>query len=77
MLEGLSMAKFREFFSFRHFLAAMAIAALAALGIRAFSGLPFWACFAIAFFGLPVNGRLAAWKDDEPGGFNNLTGQGA
>jgi len=30
------MAKFREFFSFRHFLAAMAIAALTALGIRAF-----------------------------------------
>jgi hypothetical protein len=70
------MAKFRKFFSFPHFLAAMAIAALVGLGGRAFTGLPFWVCFAIAVLAILVNGWLATWEDNQPGGFNNPTDQG-
>jgi hypothetical protein len=70
------MAKFREFFSFPDFLAGMAIAALGALALRAFSGLPFWGCFAITVLAVLVNGWLATWEDNQPGGFNNPTDQG-
>ena len=62
-----------RFFDWKGFVGGMAIAALGALGIRAFSRLPFWACFLIALFGLLVNGWLATWEDEQPGGFNNPT----
>jgi len=46
---------------------------LGAIALRAFSGLPFWACLAIALFGLLVNGWLATWEDEQSGGFSNRT----
>jgi hypothetical protein len=70
------MARFREVFRFRYLLSGIGIAALAAYAIRAFSDLPFWACFAIAIFGLLLNGWLATWEDEQSGGFNNPTDKG-
>lgn len=53
------------------FLGGMGLVTLGALLLRAISDLPFWACFLMALGGLLVNGWLAAWEDDQPGGFNN------
>jgi hypothetical protein len=69
----LSIAKLREAFSFRHFLTGVAVAALAALALRAFSGLPFWACFLMATAAMLVSGWLATWEDNQPGGPNDQT----
>jgi hypothetical protein len=64
-----------RFIDWRGFLGGMALATLGGLGIRALSGLPFWGCFLIALFGILVNGWLATWEDEQPGGFNNPTNQ--
>jgi hypothetical protein len=53
------------------FLWGMGLVALGALLLRAISDMPFWACFLIALGALLVNGWLAEWEDNQPGGFNN------
>lgn len=53
------------------FLISMALVTLAAFALRAVSALPFWGCFAIAVIALLLNGWLATWEDEQPGGFNN------
>ena len=53
------------------FLGGMAIVTVAALILRAVSGLPFWACFLAALVGVLLNGWFATWEDEQPGGFNN------
>lgn len=61
---------------FRRALVGIGVAvlvSLAALGLRAVSGLPFWGCLAIVVGAMMANGWLAAWEDDQPGGFNNPT----
>ena len=49
----------------------MALVVAGALVLRGLSGIPFWACFAIALVALLLNGWLAVWEDNQPGGFNN------
>jgi hypothetical protein len=65
------MAKRRWAFQFRPFLVGFGIAALAALAFSTFTGLPFWAGLGIAVVALLINGWLAEWEDNQPGGFNN------
>jgi hypothetical protein len=67
------MSKLREAFSFRHFLIGLGIATVLALVLRALSGMPFWGCLAIAVTAMLVNGWLAEWEDNQPGGFTNPT----
>jgi hypothetical protein len=50
------LSKLREAFSFRHFLIGIGIATIAALALRAFSGLPFWDCFVIVVVAMLVIG---------------------
>ena len=64
------MAK-RWAFQLRPFLVGLGIVALAALALSTFSRLPFWACLGIAAVALLINGWLAEWEDNQPGGFNN------
>lgn len=67
----LILSKLRGAFSFRHFLGGLGIATVGALILRALSGVPFWVCLVIAFGAMLVNGWLAEWEDNQPGGFNN------
>ena len=60
-----------RFVDWPYFFMGLALATVVALGLRAFSGMPFWGCFLIALFALLVNGWVATWEDDQPGGFNN------
>jgi hypothetical protein len=60
-----------RFFSFPVFLGGMMITTGFALAMWALSGLRFWVCFLIALFAVLVNGWLATWEDEQPGGFNN------
>ena len=60
-----------RFLSFPAFLGGIGVAALIALGIRAMSDLPFWACFLIAVFSVLINGWIATWEDEQPRGFND------
>lgn len=53
----------------------MGLALLLALGLWAIGGVPFLACFLIAVFAILVNGLLATWEDEQPGGFHNPTDQ--
>jgi hypothetical protein len=48
----------------------MAIAVVAALGLRAVSGLPLWACLLVVVGSMVVNGFVADWEDRQPGGFH-------
>jgi hypothetical protein len=41
--------------------------------MRAMSRMPYWACLAIVVGSMVVNGWLAEWEDNRPGGFNNPT----
>jgi hypothetical protein len=63
--------RFRADFSPWYFLGGLGIAAIGGSALRAFSDLPFWACFAITLFAVLVNGWLATWEDEQPGGFDN------
>ena len=36
-----------------------------------FADLPFWLAFGLAVFGMVVNGLLAEYEENLPGGFNN------
>ena len=67
------MPKWNAGFSPRHFLASLVVATIAALALSYLSGLPFWGGFAIVIVALLVNGWLATWEDDQPGGFSNPT----
>ena len=62
----MSGRRFREVFSLWYFLVGLVIAGVVALALRAFSGLSFWTCFAIAVGSLLLNGWLMARKDDSP-----------
>jgi len=65
------MAKWSAGFSPRHFLASLVVAAIAALALSYIRGLTVWGGFAIVIVALLVNGWLATWEDNQPGGFNN------
>lgn len=49
----------------------MMIVSVFTLGLRWVSGMPLWACFVVSLFAILINGWLATWEDDRPGGFNN------
>ena len=49
----------------------MGLVTLGAVVLRAVSDLPFLACFLIVLVAMLINGALAAWEDEQPGGFNN------
>jgi hypothetical protein len=68
------MAHFRCFFDYRAFLVGMGIAVVGALIFRALTSMPLWACFVMVLLAMQVNSWLAAWEDDQPGGFNNPNG---
>ena len=53
------------------FFIGLSIAAAVGLVVKWLFGLPFWAAFGLAVFGMVVNGFLAEWEDNQPGGFNN------
>ena len=57
------------------FFGGMALVALLAFGLRALSGMPFWGCFLIALLAILVNGWIATWEDERPGGFNDPNNQ--
>jgi hypothetical protein len=67
------LSKLREGVSLRHFLIGLGIATVAALAMRGLSGLPFWGCLAIVLPTMIINGLVAEWGDNRPGGFNNQT----
>ena len=67
------MSKLGYTISLWPFLIGLGIATVAALGLRAVSGLPLWGCLAIALGAMLINGWVAEWEDNQPGGFNNLT----
>jgi ribose/xylose/arabinose/galactoside ABC-type transport system permease subunit len=49
----------------------LAIAVIIGALISWFSSLPFWASFAIVVVSMVLNGVLAEYEDNRPGGFNN------
>jgi hypothetical protein len=49
----------------------LAIAVIIGALISWFSSLPFWASFAIVVVAMVLNGVLAEYEDNLPGGFNN------
>jgi hypothetical protein len=51
--------------------AGFVIAAIIGALIYWFSGLPFWVSFTIVVVALLLNGILAEYEDNLPGGFNN------
>jgi hypothetical protein len=48
----------------------MVLVSIFAIGVHIVSGLPLWACFLMSVFAVLINGWLATWEDDQPGGFN-------
>ena len=49
----------------------MVIVATVALALHVWVGMPYWGAFAITLIALLLNGWLAVWEDNQPGGFNN------
>ena len=60
----------RDHFDVRIFAISMVIAATVALAVHVWGGMPYWAAFAITLIALLLNGWLATWEDNQPGGFN-------
>jgi len=65
------MTPFRRFFDYRAFLVGFGIAVVGALIFRALTSFPFWVCFVMVVVAMQLNGWLAVWEDNQPGGFNN------
>lgn len=57
--------------NFKYTLLGLGIAATIGFIISAFSNLPFWAAFIIVAVAMFLNGLLAEYEDNLPGGFNN------
>jgi hypothetical protein len=57
------MKKLRDVVSLPHFAVSLVIVAAVSYPFAAFSGLPFWTCFAIVLGALLVNGLIAAWEE--------------
>lgn len=53
------------------FLIGVSIAGLIALLVMKFIGLNFWITFILVAFAMFINGLIAEWEDNRPGGFNN------
>ena len=49
----------------------LSVAALIAWGLCHWAKLPFWGAFAIVVGSMFINGVIAQFEDDAPGGFNN------
>jgi len=49
----------------------MSVAGLAAWGLSHWTELSFWAAFAIVAGSMFINGIVAQFEDEAPGGFNN------
>jgi hypothetical protein len=47
----------------------IAISLLLAVVLAWITGLSFWACWLMSIVAVKVNGIIAAWEDDRPGGF--------
>ena len=61
----------KRFFDWWIGLASLAIAGIIGLAVHRLIGLPFWIAFLLAPIGMILNGLLAEWEDNRPGGFNN------
>ena len=59
--------------NFRIFGLAVAIAALLAWGLHAISHLNYLVCFGLVVAGIAINGWIATFEDEMPGGFHNPT----
>ena len=60
----------KRFVHWPTFLALLVCAPLAFVAHWIF-GASFWLALPIIVFALVVNGALAVWEDEQPGGFNN------
>ena len=47
----------------------IAISLLLAVVMAWITGLSFWVCWLMSIVSVKVNGMIAAWEDDRPGGF--------
>jgi hypothetical protein len=55
----------------KYFFGGLLITAAISGVVSALIGLGFWLVFPITVAALLINGLVAEWEDDQPGGFNN------
>ena len=55
----------------KFFFVGLLIVSLLALGLSYFVRLNYWECFAVVAIGILLNGWIATWEDNRPGGFDN------
>jgi hypothetical protein len=55
----------------KYFFGGLAASAALAGAVTYFSGLSFWLIWPLLIVALVINGLLAEWEDNQPGGFNN------
>lgn len=72
------MSKFRQLkhslkrmIDIRAFVLGISIACLISGLITFFFHCPFWMTFFLVVFAMVINGIIAEWEDNQPGGFNN------
>ena len=63
----------KNFIDLKVFAISLIICGLVAIGVSYFFGISFFTTFLIIVVALLVNGIVAAWEDELPGGFNNPT----
>lgn len=62
----------RSRFSPRLFILGLVVAGLLAVIVHWLTpAVPFWGAFVIAYGAMLVNGLVATWEDNKPGGFNH------
>lgn len=72
LLTGAVYASIIKRINLKYTAGGLAIAVIIGSLISWFSDLPFWASFAIVVVAMVLNGVLAEYEDNLPGGFNNL-----
>ncbi len=66
-----AMRRLSSFIDLRYTAVFLVIAALVGFFLGKWSGLGFWITFFIVAAAILINGWIAAWEDDRPGGFHN------
>ncbi len=61
----------RHKFDIRAFVIGVSIALLISGLISFFFHCPIWMTFFMVIFSMVINGFIAEWEDNQPGGFNN------
>lgn len=65
------MRRMNRILDLKYTIAVLAVAGIIGALLWWFSSLPFWASLAIVVAAIVLNGILAVFEDDLPGGFNN------